>query len=131
MGKNISINSDWVPTMIFIEPEIACVGCFAQEAHHKGFRGVEGKAMLEDLDCSIINNNFDGFFKIVADARSGIVIGGQISSPNASQLILLVLMAIKKGLKVGALAFLASDKSNEIEGIKEAARLCSKALKSN
>ena len=131
MGKNISINSDWVPTMIFIEPEIACVGCFAQEAHHKGFRGVEGKAMLEDLDFSIINNNFDGFFKIVADARSGIVIGGQISSPNASQLILLVLMAIKKGLKVGALAFLASDKSNEIEGIKEAARLCSKALKSN
>ena len=40
-------------------------------------------------------------------------------------------MAIKKGLKVGALAFLASDKSNEIEGIKEAARLCSKALKRN
>ena len=131
MGKNISMNSDWVPTIIFIEPEIACVGCFAQEAHHKGFRGIEGKAMLKDLDCSIINNNFDGFFKIVADARSGIVIGGQISSHNASQLILLVLMAIKKGLKVGALAFLASDKSNEIEGIKEAARLCSKALKSN
>ena len=105
MGKNISINSDWVPTMIFIEPEIACVGCFAQEAHHKGFRGVEGKAMLEDLDCSIINNNFDGFFKIVADARSGIVIGGQISSPNASQLILLVLMAIKtdKAIKIDLL----------------------------
>jgi dihydrolipoamide dehydrogenase len=131
MGKNKLMNPDWVPRIIFIEPEIACVGCFAQEAHHKGFRGVEGKAMLEDLDFSIINNNLDGFFKIVADARSGIVIGGQISSPNASQLILLVLMAIKKGLKVGALAFLASDKSNEIEGIKEAARLCSKALKSN
>ena len=131
MGKNKSMNSDWIPTVIFIGSEIACVGCYAQEAHHKGFRGVEGKAMLEDLDFSIINNNFDGFFKIVADARSGIVIGGQISSPNASQLILLVLMAIKKGLKVGALSFLASDKSNEIEGIKEAARLCSKALKSN
>ena len=131
MGKNKSMNSDWIPRVIFIEPEIACVGCFAQEAHHKGFRGIEGKARLEDLDFSIINNNFHGFFKIVADARSGIVIGGQISSPNASQLILLVLMAIKKGLKVGALAFLASDKSNEIEGIKEAARLCSKALKSN
>ena len=131
MGKNKSMNSDWVPRVIFIEPEIASVGCFAQEAHHKGFRGIEGKVMLEDLDFSIINNSFDGFFKIVADSRSGIIIGGQISSPNASQLILLVLMAIKKGLKVGALAFLASDTSNEIEGIKEAARLCSKALKSN
>jgi pyruvate/2-oxoglutarate dehydrogenase complex dihydrolipoamide dehydrogenase (E3) component len=131
MDKNKSMNSDWVPKIIFIEPEIACVGCFAQEAHHKGFRGIEGKVMLKDLDFSIINNNFDGFFKIVADARSGVVIGGQISSPNASQLILLVLMAIKKGLKVGALSFLASDKSNEIEGIKEAARLCIKALKNN
>jgi len=46
-------------------------------------------------------------------------------------LIPLVLLAIKKGMKVGALQSLASDKSSEVEGIKEAARLCSKSIKAN
>ena len=76
-----------------------------------------------------MNNEAKGFFKIVADARSGMVIGGQIVSPNASHLISLVLLAIKKGVKVGALASLACDKSGEIQGISEAALACSRALK--
>ena len=85
----------------------------------------------KELDFSFLGDFKEGIFKIVADVRSGIVIGGQIVSPNASQLIPLVLLAIKKGMKVGALLSLASDKSSEVEGIKEAARLCSKAIKAN
>ena len=80
----------------------------------------------------VIKNSFTldyGFFKIVADARTGVVIGGQIVSPNASYLISLVLLAIKKGMKVGALASLACDKLGEVQGIKEAASACSRALK--
>ena len=59
-----------------------------------------------------------GCFKIVADARSGVVIGGQLVSPNASQLISLIVLAIKKGMKVGALVSLANGKSEETEGIR-------------
>ena len=90
---------------------------------------MEGKINAENLDFGILNNTTGGFFKIIADARNGMVIGGQIMSPNASQLISIVLMAIKKGIKVGALAALVCDKSGEIQGIKEAARACSRALK--
>jgi len=129
MGKNKLLNSDWTPFIIFTKPEVACVGCFTEEAHHKGFRAVEGKINAENLDFGILNNTTGGFFKIIADARNGMVIGGQIMSPNASQLISIVLMAIKKGIKVGALATLVCDKSGEIQGIKEAARACSRALK--
>ena len=129
MGKNRSINSDLTPFIVFTEPEIASVGCFAEEAHHKGFRAVEGKIKSENLDFALLNNETGGFFKVAADARSGVVIGGQIVSPNASHLISLVLLAIKKGIKVGALASLACDKSGEIQVIKEAAIACSRALK--
>ena len=130
MGKNKSINYDWIPFIVFAKPEIASVGCFTEQSHYKGFRGIEGNARSENLDFSFLDNENEGFFKIVADARSG-VIGGQIVSPNASQLISLVVLAMKKGLKVGALVSLATDKSGEIEGIREAARLCSGAIKSN
>ena len=129
MGKNKSINYDWIPFVFFTKPEIASVGCFAEQAHYKGFRGVEGCAKSEYLDFSFLGEIKEGFFKIVADARSGVVIGGQLVSPNASQLISLVVLAIKKGMKVGALVSLANGKSEEIEGIREAARLCSKAIK--
>ena len=129
MGKNKSINYDWVPFIFFTKPEIASVGCFAEQAHYKGFRGVEGSTKSENLDFSFLGEVKEGFFKIVADARSGVVIGGQFVSPNASQLISLVVLAIKKGMKVGALVSLANGKSEEIEGIREAARLCSKAIK--
>jgi hypothetical protein len=37
---------------------------------------------------------------------------------------------MKKGIKVGALASLAGDGFNEIQGIREAAKACSRALKS-
>jgi len=131
MGKNKSINYDWIPFIVFAKPEIASVGCFTEQSHYKGFRGIEGNAQSENLDFSFLGNENEGFFKIVADARSGVVIGGQIVSPNASQLISLVGLAVKKGLKVGALVSLATDKSGEIEGIREAARLCSSAIKSN
>ena len=129
MGGNRIVNPDRTPFIVFTEPEIACVGCFADEAHHKGFRAVEGKIKSEDLDFGLLNNETGGFFKIVADARSGMVIGGQIVSPNASHLISLVLMAIKKGMKVSSLASLACDKLGEIQGIKEAASACNRALK--
>jgi len=129
IGKNKSINYDWIPFTFFTKPEIASVGCFAEQAHYKGFRGVEGCAKSKNLDFSFLGDIKEGFFKIVADARSGVVIGGQFVSPNASQLISLVVLAIKKGMKVGALVSLANGKSEEIEGIREAARLCTKAIK--
>ena len=129
MGKNKSINYDWIPFVFFTKPEIASVGCFAEQAHYKGFRGVEGCVNSKYLDFSFLGESKEGFFKIVADARSGVVIGGQFVSPNASQLISLIVLAIKKGMKVGTLVSLANGKSEEIEGIREAARLCSKAIK--
>ncbi|MBJ78932.1 MAG: hypothetical protein CMH80_04345 [Nitrospinae bacterium] len=129
MGKNKAVNSDWTPFLIGTEPEIACVGCFAEEAHHKGFRAVEGKFLWENLDYSLLRDEAGGFCKITADARSGVVLGGQIYSNNASQLISLVLLAMKKGMKVGALASLACDGAGENHGIREAARSCSRALK--
>jgi len=131
MGKDRSINYDLIPFIVSAELEIATVGCFSEQAHFKGFRGVEGRIESKDLDFSCLGHPNTGFFKIVADARSGLVIGGQIISPNASQLISLLVLAIKKAMKVGALSSLAGDKSSEIEGIREAARLCSNAIKTN
>lgn len=129
LGKRKELNPDWVPFIVYTDPEIATVGCFAAEAHHKGFHAVEGRCDAGSLDYALIRGEAGGFFKVAADKRSGVLIGAQVVSHRASELISLVLLAMKKGMKVGALASLAGDGSAENQGIREAARACSQALK--
>jgi pyruvate/2-oxoglutarate dehydrogenase complex dihydrolipoamide dehydrogenase (E3) component len=128
LGKDKSLNTDWIPKVIYTDPEIATVGCFAQEAHHKGFRGVEGRCDIESLDYSILEGEGRGFFKIVADKSSKKIIGGQIVCTRASEFIPLILLAIKKGLTVNSLARLSCGVSTQFQGIQQAAKACLRAM---
>jgi len=129
LGKNKSLNVDWIPQVIYSDPEIATVGCFAHDAHHKGFRGVEGRCDLQSLDHSILGGEGRGFFKIIADKSSKKIIGGQIVCKQASEFIPLILLAIKKGLTVNSLARLACGVSTQFQGIQQAAKACARAMK--
>jgi dihydrolipoamide dehydrogenase len=128
LGKNKSLNTDWIPQVIYTDPEIATVGCFARDSHYKGFRGVEGRCDVESLDHSLLGENETGFFKIVADKSSKKIIGGQIVCKRASEYIPLILLAIKKGLTVNSLARLSSGVSTQFQGIQQAAKACLRAM---
>lgn len=128
LGKNKSLNVDWIPQVIYTDPEIATVGCFARDAHYKGFRGIEGKCDIASLDHSMLGEQETGFFKIVADKSSKKIIGGQIVCKRASEYIPLILLAIKKGLTVNSLARLSSGVSTQFQGIQQAAKACLRAM---
>jgi dihydrolipoamide dehydrogenase len=128
VGKNKSLNTDWIPQVIYTDPEFATVGCFARDAHHKGFRAVEGRHDLECLDHSILIDEDHGFIKIVADKSSKNVIGGQIVCKRASEFIPLILLAIKKGMTVNSLANLSCGVSTQFQGIQQAAKACVRAM---
>ncbi len=129
LGKKAQVYTDWIPQIIYMTPEIATVGCYARDAHHKGFRAVEGKFNAEEGDYSLIHTTRPGFFKIVADKKSKKVIGGQIVAERASEIIPLILLAIKKGLPANSLARLASGSSTQFQGVREAAKACVEALR--
>ena len=71
MGNSKLLNYDWNPFIVFTEPEIACVGCFADEAHHKGFRAVEGKKKSENIDFGLLNNGTGGFLRLLPMLGAG------------------------------------------------------------
>ena len=130
LGRERALNPDWIPHTVYTEPEFASVGCRLQDASQKGFHGVEGRCDASQLDRSLLYGDTSALFKVVADRSSKRVIGAQIVSHRASEIIPLVLLAIKKGLTVNALASLACGISTESRGIREAAKACDKALKS-
>ena len=129
LGKTARLNLDWIPRIVHTSPEIATVGCFARDAHHKGFRAVEGRCDNDELDHAMIGRDDTGFVKIVVDKPSKKVIGGQIVGKRASEFIPLILLAIKKGLTVSSLARLACGTSTQFQGVREAAKACVKALR--
>lgn len=129
LGGTARLNVDWIPRIVHTNPEIATVGCFARDAHHKGFRAVEGRCDNDRLDHSMMGRDDSGFVKIVADKPSKKIIGGQIVARRASEFIPLILLAIKKGLTIGSLAGLSCGSSTQFQGIREAAKACIQALR--
>jgi len=131
MGKKRILNREWVPQTVRLVPDAAYVGCSMKTAPHQGFHPVEG---VFEEDFTGTENDFfpkaGGKYKIVADKRSRLIVGVQIISHQAADWIPIFLLLIKKGVTVGSLANSITSEASEIRGLCEAARNCSRALKS-
>ncbi|MFQ5443542.1 MAG: dihydrolipoyl dehydrogenase family protein [Nitrospinales bacterium] len=118
LGKARSISEEIIPLTIHCDPEIASVGCFEEEAHHKGFRAVCGSAGGGPY--SALDEN--SLIKIVADRESKKIIGAHILGSHAADLISLLVLAMRKDLTVGALANISCDWPSPWQGVREAAQ---------
>ena len=131
MGKKRKLNREWVFQIGHFSPDIAHVGCSMKTAPQQGFHPVEG--VYEEESEKIIHS-FHGpnvaKCKIVADKRSRLVVGVQVISSHAPEWMPMLLLLIKKGITVGNLANSISSEGANFEGLREAARVCLRALKS-
>jgi dihydrolipoamide dehydrogenase len=92
-----------VAANVFTHPEIATVG-------------VQEKTLTDDSDVQVVrlplatnarakmSDLQDGFVKLFARRSTGVIVGGVVVSPGASELILPVALAVTKGLTVADLA---------------------------
>lgn len=86
-GKAGHVNYDVIPNVIYIEPEIAGVGLTETEAKKRGIEYKVGKFNVAANGRAIAGDATDGVVKILADAKTDRVLGAQIVSRNASELI--------------------------------------------
>ncbi len=126
MGKKRQINSELVPAITQLAQNIGYVGCSMKSALNQGFHPVEG--MNENLDFQ--GNTSLEMFKIVADKRSKLLVGVQMVSSHADELIPMILLLIKKGITVANLANSFAYEGTRFQGLCDAARTCLKAIKS-
>jgi dihydrolipoamide dehydrogenase len=80
---------DWVaiPAAIFTDPEIAVAGLSETQAKEKGIEVRIGKFPYAALGRAMANNETEGFFKVVADAKTHEVLGVHIVGTAASDMI--------------------------------------------
>ena len=96
--RNLAVQN--VPNCIFTVPEIASVGMTVKEAESQGISfkihrfDFFGSAMARILD------EAEGFIKIISEQKSGMILGGVIVGPKATELIGILAVAVANGLKI-------------------------------
>lgn len=122
MGKKRQLNPEWVPEINRLVQNVGYVGCSMKSAPQQGFHPVEG---IYESDI------FEGeIFKIVADKRTKMLVGAQIISNHAEELIPMILLLIKKGTTVANLANSTSFEMTRFQEVSRAAKACLQAIKS-
>ena len=87
-GQRVApMEQDLVTRCTYSHPQIASVGLTERQAHDKGHEVKVGRFPFTALGRAIIHGETGGFVKIVADAKTGQMLGAHIVGPNATELI--------------------------------------------
>jgi len=103
LGSQNVLDAMTVPSAIFTDPEFSCVGLTEAEARAQGMNPQVGHFSLQASGRAMTMGKLDGSVKVVADPEDRII-GAQILSPSASELIPELTLAIKKGLSLKDIA---------------------------
>ena len=109
-GRNIaragSARMDYrlIILVVFTDPQLAFVGLTEKAAAAQGIPFLSASYPFNDHGKSIIMNAMDGFVKLLADPKSGEIIGGQCAGPIGGELIHEIVAAMARRMTVHELA---------------------------
>jgi dihydrolipoamide dehydrogenase len=87
-GQRVApFEQDLVTRCTYSHPQIASVGLTEKQAREKGHEVKVGKFPFTALGRAIIHGETAGFVKVVADGKTGQVLGTHIVGANATELI--------------------------------------------
>lgn len=104
-GQNRAYDAKTVPSVIFVEPEIAAAGWTEEEAKAHGHTELKiGKFPFGANGRAVSLMETDGFVKMIADAKTNVLLGVHIVGPEASNLISEAALAIEMGARLEDIA---------------------------
>jgi len=91
-------------SVVFTDPQIGCVGLTEQTARTRGIPCLAASYPFNDHGKSLIMEARDGFVKLLADQKSGEILGGGCVGPMGGELIHEIIAAMHKRMTVHELA---------------------------
>lgn len=92
-----------VPICCFTVPQVATVGLSEKAAREAGHDVHVSRTRYEYLGAAIIEDERDGFVKVVADEADGRILGMQVAGPSASDVVYAGALAVRCGLTLAQL----------------------------
>lgn len=120
-GKNTANDFIGVPAVCFTDPELASVGLTKEQAKDKGIDTNVAKFPFAGNARAVSLDEAEGFVRLVADKKTGTLIGGQIVGPGASELVSELSLAINCQLNAEDVALTIHPHPTLGEPVQEAA----------
>ncbi len=97
-GVEISMHYDAVPAVVFTSPEIATVGLTLEQAKQAGHQAVSSTFPFQALGKAQAAQDTEGFAQIIADQKTGQILGALVIGHEASNLIAEMTLAVQNEL---------------------------------
>ena len=118
MGGDALLDLTAMPAVIFTDPQVATVGLSEADAVAQGFEVDSRSLALENVPRALANFDTTGFIKLVTDKKTGRLIGAQILSAEAGEMIQTAVLAIRNRMTVQDLGDQLFPYLTMVEGLK-------------
>jgi mercuric reductase len=115
-----------VPTVVFTDPQAASVGLGEEAARKQGLDVMVSILPLSSVPRYIAARDTRGLIKLVAEAKTGRLLGAHILAPEGADGIQTAALAIHQGMTVGDLGDMVFPYLTGVEGLKLAAQTFTK-----
>lgn len=120
-GHHPKIEYAAIPNVVYTHPEVASVGMTEEEAKNGGIEFKVGTFPFKANSRARCTGEEEGFVKMMADTKNGMIIGVHIIGAHASELIAEAALAIQKRATVEEVACTPHAHPTLSESLKEAA----------
>ena len=120
-GQAGHVNYDVIPGVIYTSPEVATVGKTEEQLKEENKSYKVGKFPFLANSRAKVNNETEGFVKILADSKTDKVLGVHIIGPHCGDMIAEMALAMEFGASAEDIARTCHAHPTHTEAIKEAA----------
>jgi len=120
-GQAGHVNYDVIPGVVYTSPEVATVGKTEEQLKEEKKSYKVGKFPFLANSRAKVNNETDGFVKILADSKTDKVLGVHIIGPHCGDMIAEMALAMEFGASSEDIARTCHAHPTHTEAIKEAA----------
>ena len=120
-GDESTYDNRAMPWVVFTDPQVAGVGLTEATGRAAGHQVKTSTVNLDQVPRALAARDMRGLIKLVVDARTDVLLGGQILVPEGADSIQTLALAIKHGMTAKALAQTLFPYLTTVEGWKLAA----------
>jgi len=121
-GDSLSYDNATMPWVVFTDPQLAGVGLTEAAARSKGFETKISIVPLDLVPRALAARDTRGLVKLVADAGSDLLLGGEIIAPEGADSIQTLVLALKHGMTSAELGETIFPYLTTVEALKLAAQ---------
>jgi dihydrolipoamide dehydrogenase len=86
-GGHETVNYEHIPSCIYTDPEIACIGLTEEQAKQRSGNVKVGKFPMAANGKSLVEGDTDGLFKVIVDGAHGEILGVHLYGKHVTDMI--------------------------------------------